>query len=85
MDPYLALANYIMVPSMRCIRMALFIDWSLSEEGQAMLLVLAASAPQSHQQDFPSWRRRSRLSRTPNFWPMLGKGREFRQIFLAGR
>ena len=90
LDPYLALANYIMLAkhALHPHAAALFIDWSLSEEGQAMLTSFGRVVLRKGvKQRFPELAEKEPFVTDAEFLgPMLEEGaREFRQIFLGGR
>ncbi len=90
MEPYLALANYIMLAryAPHPYAAALFIDWSLSEEGEAMATTFGrVVARKGVKQRFPELLEKEPFVVDADFIaPMVEEGgREFRDIFLGGR
>jgi iron(III) transport system substrate-binding protein len=89
-DPYMALANYIMLGkhAVHPHAAALLIDWSLSEEGQAMVTSFGrVILRKGVKQRFPELSEKEPYVTDAEFLgPVLEESaKEFRQIFLSGR
>lgn len=90
LDPYMALANYIMLAkhAPHPHAAALFIDWSLSDEGQQLMTSYGrVILRKGVRQRFPELVEKEPYVTDAEFLgPMLEEGaREFRQIFIGGR
>lgn len=90
LDPYMALANYIMLAkhAPHPHAAALFIDWSLSDEGQQLMTSYGrVILRKGVRQRFPELVEKEPYVTDAEFLgPMLEEGaREFRQIFTGGR
>lgn len=90
LDPYMALANYIMLAKQAAHphAAALLIDWSLSEEGQQLMTSYGrVILRKGVKQRFPELVEKDPYVTDAEFLgPMLEEGaREFRQIFTGGR
>jgi iron(III) transport system substrate-binding protein len=90
LDPYLSQANMIMLArhAPHPYAAALFIDWSLSEEGQTMITTFGrVVARNGVKQRFPELiEKKSTLVDTDMMGPILAEmSKEFRAIFLPGR
>lgn len=90
LDPYMALSNYIMLAkhAPHPHAAALFIDWSLGEEGQQLMTSYGrVILRKGVKQRFPELVEKEPFLTDAEFLgPMLEEGaREFRQIFTGGR
>lgn len=90
LDPYMALSNYIMLAkhAPHPHAAALFIDWSLAEEGQQLMTSYGrVILRKGVKQRFPELMEKEPFLTDAEFLgPMLEEGaREFRQIFTGGR
>jgi iron(III) transport system substrate-binding protein len=90
LDPYFSQANMLMLArhAPHPYASALFIDWGLSEEGQAMITTFGrVVARNGVKQRFPElMEKRSSLVDTDMIGPILSQtSKEFREIFLPSR